>query len=88
MVTRAYYVVADEQDTTSIECQTEYLICSDPSEPGGTELWADYRYRTLPTDTSQSSADDAWIAALGAVEPTDDEWSSIATSYDDDTDGM
>lgn len=83
MVTRSYYV-ADNDEATYLECQTEYLVCSDPDDPGGTEVWADYRYRELQDGPAQPNDDDAWLAALGAVEPTTDEWSTLASPYDED----
>jgi hypothetical protein len=27
-----------------LEAQVEYMICTDPDDPGGTEVWSDYLY--------------------------------------------
>ncbi|SRR6266496_3703138 len=27
-----------------IQIQTEWLVCTDPRDPGGTEIWSDYAY--------------------------------------------
>lgn len=31
----------------SAALQVEYMLCTDTADPGGTEVWADYLYRTL-----------------------------------------
>lgn len=28
----------------AIQTQTEYLVCADPSDPGGTEIWSEVEY--------------------------------------------
>jgi hypothetical protein len=49
LVTYCYYAATDLDDPASIcvEQQTELLVCTDPADPGGTEVWSDYRYTTL-----------------------------------------
>ncbi len=49
LVTYRYYTALDLDDLTSVylERQTEYLVCTDPADPGSTEVWSDYRYETV-----------------------------------------
>ncbi len=74
VVDRVYYV-ADVGDGLYVECQTEYLICTDPSDPGSTEVWADARYDAEhgvdPTDA------DAYLLAERSVGPSDSEWVAV-----------
>jgi hypothetical protein len=37
----------DDLTTIYAERQTEYLVCTDPADPGGSEVWSDSRYTTL-----------------------------------------
>lgn len=57
LTTVAYYAEelrADDADDTGgtpqyvVTEQTELMRCADPGDPGGTELWSDYAYRTFP----------------------------------------
>jgi hypothetical protein len=78
LITRSYYVVADQDGGPTVggphvECQTEYLVCTDPADPGMTEVWADYTYEALPT-TAGTDDQDARRAAEAARPATDDEW--------------
>ena len=84
-VTRAYYVAADQVDGTAdgpvhLECQTEYLVCTDVSDPGGTEVWGDYTYATVPLPT-RPDAEAARRAVAAAGEPTDAEWRTQAPTW-------
>lgn len=36
-----------DMDQLAVETQTEFMICEDIGDPGGTESWSDYRYKTL-----------------------------------------
>jgi hypothetical protein len=49
LVTYRYYAALDLDDLTSIyvERQTEYLVCTDPADPGSTEVWSDDRYKAV-----------------------------------------
>lgn len=51
--TVAYYPAKTEPYSNEpirkwLEEQREYIVCKDPHDPGGTELWADYRYAEQP----------------------------------------
>jgi hypothetical protein len=50
LVTYCYYAAVDEERPAAItvERQTEYLVCTDPADPGGSEVWSSYRHTTLP----------------------------------------
>jgi hypothetical protein len=37
-------------DQIDLEEQIEWLICTDPDDPGGTETWSDYRYESPLAD--------------------------------------
>jgi recombination protein RecA len=76
-VTFYYYAALDLDDlaTVSVERQTE-LACSDPADPGGTEVWSDYRYETVQRDLDSVEA--ATAAARRAAEAhlaCDEAWS-------------
>jgi hypothetical protein len=49
LVTYRYYAALDLDDlvTVYVERQTELLVCTDPEDPGSTEVWSDYRYEAL-----------------------------------------
>lgn len=53
MITVSFYGVAchdaDGVPTGeyAVEEQTEMLVCTDPADPGGTEVWSDYAYRDV-----------------------------------------
>lgn len=65
-----------------IEVRTEYLVCTDLADPGGTELWADYVHIPL-----QAVADfTVTLDNAGAVEaaelidgPDDEQWNMAVT---------
>jgi hypothetical protein len=78
MVTYRYYAALDLDDlaTDSVERQTEYLVCTDPADPGGTEVWSDSRYKTVQRDLGSVEA--ATAAARRAAEAhlaCDEAWS-------------
>jgi hypothetical protein len=49
LVTYSYYAAADPDQPAaiSVERQTEYLVCTNPDDPGGTEVWSTYLHATL-----------------------------------------
>lgn len=49
MITRSWYVAEDDGENY-IECQTEYLHCSDQRAPGDTEIHSDYLYEWVDAD--------------------------------------
>lgn len=57
-------------DRLFITAQAEYLICTDPADPGGTEVFSDARYFSpLPESIAADEADrfaKAWITGLAA----------------------
>jgi hypothetical protein len=78
LVTYRYYAAVDLDDltTVSVERQTELLVCADTADPGGTEVWSDYRYETVQRDLGSVEA--ATTAARRAAEAhlaCDEEWS-------------
>jgi hypothetical protein len=81
MVTFTYYAALDLDDLTtiSVERQTELLVCTDPADPGSTEVWSDYRYETLRRGFG--SAEAATAAARRAAEAhltCDEDWPGLA----------
>ena len=50
MVTCCYYAAVDPNDPATILVQqhTEYLVCTDPADPGSSEVWSAYRWTALP----------------------------------------
>lgn len=80
VVTR-YYYTASGDGPLRLEEQTEYLACTDPSDPGSTEQAADYGYRTVPW---AGPFDDAAArkAAANAPEPTVTEWAGAMPHWE------
>lgn len=83
LVSRRYYVSAPsphrfKADDLFIECQTEYLVCTDLDDPGGTEDWSRYVYRDVVEPVDSASNESARLAAENAPEPNDDEWYSVS----------
>jgi hypothetical protein len=68
LVTYPYYAALDLDDlaTVYVERQTEYLVCTDPADPGGSEVWSDYRYEAVQRDLGSVEA--ATTAARQAAE--------------------
>ncbi len=73
VVDRVFYV-ADTGDGPYMECQTEYLICTDPADPGSSEVWADARYDTEYCDPTD---DNAHLLAQHCVGPSESEWVAV-----------
>jgi hypothetical protein len=66
LITYSYYAAVDPEHTAAItvERQTEYLVCTDPDDPGGNEVWSAYRHTTLPGGfASVQAATDAALQA-------------------------
>jgi hypothetical protein len=67
MVTYCYYATVEPDVPAKIvvERQTEYLVCTDPNDPGGSEIWSAYRWTALPGGFAnvQAAADAANHAA-------------------------
>jgi len=81
LVTRAFYIASASPDGDGphhLECQTEYLVCTDPAEPGGTEQWSDYVYERRGPATGD---EDVRQAAADAEAPTDAEWLKNAPAW-------
>lgn len=80
IVSVAHYVEDDTLDESLAEAtkqgrrltrQTEYLVCTDLNDPGGTELNADYRYNTVE---DAETTEEAAKAATTAVTPEEITW--------------
>ncbi|HLL69041.1 MAG TPA: hypothetical protein VK453_25500 [Micromonosporaceae bacterium] len=77
VVTRQFYIAEHEGGEPFLECQTEYVLCSDPSDPGSTELLS----RECYVDCGPCDRDaDAVVAAHRAVAPTNEEWAAAFNS--------
>jgi hypothetical protein len=67
LVTYSYYAAVDPEDPAAItvERQTEFMVCTDPADPGGSEVWSAYRTTTLQSGfpTVQAATDAACQAA-------------------------
>lgn len=50
MVTVTFYTESDpnDGDRVLLTRQVEYMLCRDPQDPGGTEVWSDLRYDDIP----------------------------------------
>lgn len=74
VVDRVFYV-ADTGDGLYVECQTEYLICTDPADPGSSEVWADARYDA--EHGVDPTGDNANLLALHSAGPSESEWVAV-----------
>ncbi len=88
-ITRYAYVARDpnkDDGDLYIEIQTEYLICTDLEDLGGTERWSDSRYHRLCAYDGPLDDDAMTQAALRAAQaadwPTDDEWLEVRPILD------
>jgi hypothetical protein len=76
MVTYHYYAAVDLDDLTTIcvEQRTELLVCTDPTDPGGTEVWSQAHYAILhrglgSVETATTAAHRAAECHLVCAEP-------------------
>jgi len=64
-------------DRRVMQHQIEYLICWDPNEPGGTEVWSDAHYIDHQLNDPDGAGDAAALHAARNVDPPeDDEWNA------------
>lgn len=75
VVTQTFYL-ADIKGRQFVESQVEFMWCSDPADPGGTELASDMVYLDHTADMSA----DPRVLAEQAVEPTAAEWERYGPS--------
>jgi hypothetical protein len=78
MVTYTYYAAIDLDDLTTIcvDRQAELLVCTDPADPGGTEVWAEVHHATVQRGLANAEA--ATTVAKRAAERhlvCDERWS-------------
>jgi hypothetical protein len=78
LVTYAYYAAVDDENPAEItvERETEFMVCTDPADPGGTEVWSAYRHTTLSGGfASVQAATDAANQAAQAHLVCEERWS-------------
>ena len=67
LVTYSYYAAVDEENLAAItvDRETEFMVCTDPADPGGSEVWSAYRHTTLQSGFAnlQAATDTANQAA-------------------------
>ena len=67
LVTYSYYAAVDEENLAAItvDRETEFMVCTDPADPGGSEVWSAYRWTALQGGfgTVQAATDAALQAA-------------------------
>jgi hypothetical protein len=68
LVTYSYYAAVDEENPAAItvERETEFMVCTDPADPGSSEVWSAYSHTTLPGSYANLQA--ATDAALQAAQ--------------------
>jgi hypothetical protein len=74
VVSRAYYTAESDGAKVMLE-QTEYMVCTDPGDPGSTEVASSDAYAVV---TSAPPLDEAAVqdAAREAWAPTNAEWNN------------
>jgi hypothetical protein len=78
LVTYSYFAAVDEENPAAItvERETEFMICTDPADPGGTEVWSAYRWTALQSGfASVQAATDAAFQAAQAHLTCEEPWS-------------
>jgi hypothetical protein len=78
LVTYCYDATTDPDNPTTITVQSEieYLLCTDPADLGGSELWSAYRTTVLPGRyASLQAATDAALEAAQAHLVCEEPWS-------------
>jgi hypothetical protein len=71
LVTVTCYGTEDEENNPGefgIVREVEYLICTDPDDPGGTELWSEYEYDDVFPDQDPRTAEEAGCLARDEAE--------------------
>ncbi len=86
MITESTYRALNDLNNpdgpTHMERQTEYLVCSDPADPGSTELWSDARYATIHPSANDPVTDPEAVARRAAeVPPNDHVWNTHAPGW-------
>lgn len=85
MVTEYFYAAVgindvDHDGPFHVTGQVEYLTCTDITDPGGTETWADYTYTDLPgTYSTLEAADVAARARADRSRAIDIPWDGITS---------
>jgi hypothetical protein len=82
VVTRYFYLATEMVDGEPIgddyiECQTEYMVCTDWRDPGSTEINAEYQYDTVVDPATM----DTRQLALDAEPPESAEWVAYAPEF-------
>jgi hypothetical protein len=70
LITRTAYAVENCPGEFTVQILTEWLVCTDPADPGGTEIWSDSErnYEGTPIYNRAWKAEDAASqAALGML---------------------
>jgi hypothetical protein len=78
LVTYCYDATTDPDNPTTITVQREieYLVCTDPADPGGSELWSAYRTTAVPGRyASVQAVTDAALEAAQAHLVCEEPWS-------------
>lgn len=56
----AYEQGADAGDQAQVTAMVEYLVCTDPKDPGGTERYSDAKYLLVNETEQGKAAAEAW----------------------------
>lgn len=74
VVDRIFYVACVDEPHMYLQCQSVYLICTNPGDPGSSEIWSDARYDTEPGDPTDYNAR---LSAQHAAGPSNSEWVAV-----------
>jgi len=78
LVTYSYFAAVDEENPAAITVQrdTEFMVCTDPYDPGGTEVWSAYRWTALQRGfATVQAATDAALETAQAHLVCEEPWS-------------
>ena len=73
LITETYYPVTWPEcpGEYTVERQVEFMVCEDPADPGGTEIWSEATYDTvsyLVMDTAEEAGQEAREFAENALD--------------------
>lgn len=72
LITVSFYASKTGRREYGVTRQVEWLVCADPSDPGGTEIWSDYSYDEVSPVPVGSRAEAEALAREFAESALDD----------------
>jgi hypothetical protein len=76
LITVSFYAAEYDENPFEfvVQRQVEWMVCEDPSDPGGTEIWSDYSYDDVSELVCYSAADAEQDAREWAEDALGEAW--------------